>query len=612
MENGKWEMDNLILDNLSLILLLPLWIFLIIMGGRFFSVYVNKKIIYLLTLLSSFLGICVTGYGIACFNESVIWSYPFIKINDFIIRFGLQIDMLSLVTVMILFIVSFAIQLFSISYMKDEKRNYKFFALLNLFNFSMAFLIFSPNLFQFYIFWELVGLVSYLLIGFNYKDITKSEASKRVFLMNRIGDTALLAGIVISSYYMFTYANKTFTTLSFEDFNAISTFLMAYTTTPAFYAICGLFVLAAMVKSAQFPFYTWLQDAMEAELPVSALLHSATMVVAGVYLIIRMMPFFTLSPVLMNVVSVTGILTAVICSVLASIETHPKKILAYSTSANLGLMFFAAGLGYVRIALILLIAHAFIKSGLFISLPKEKQYSKLNFIFFIFGALSLAGILFAGIGAKELIFTGINNKILSILFMFVSFMTGFYISRLGFVIYKSSEFIQTGYITKVLSYAVLLCGNIALYLMLRQTYTIEEPYAAAIGGIALALLMGKNNALEKFNQTPKILERIYNNFIPIIYNKISFGLDFIDNKILSNYKPILFLSKYSVKIVNWIEINIMNKSVSLVSNISKEFSRRGMLLQDGNIQTYNAYAFIIVSVIIALVIIGYLLIFGGG
>jgi len=579
------------------------------MGGRFFAVYVNKKIICFLTLLSSFLGICVTSFGITNLKEPTIWYHPFIRINDFVINFGLQIDRLSLIIGLILFVVSFAVQLFSISYMKDEKKNYKFFALLNLFNFSMAFLIFSPNLFQFYVFWELVGIVSYLLIGFNYKDGIKSEASKRVFLMNRIGDTALISGIIIASYYMYEYANKTFTTLSFEDFNAISTFLMAYTSPRIFLIICGLFILGAMVKSAQFPFHTWLQDAMEAELPVSALLHSATMVIAGVYLIIRMTPFLTLYSFLTKIILAVGILTAFVCSILASIETHPKKVLAYSTSANLGLMFFAIGLGYIKTALILLIAHAFIKSGLFISLPKEKQISKTNFVFFILCALSLAGIIFAGISAKELIFTGINTQILRISYLLVTAVTAFYITRLGFLIYKNNEITNTHSVIKILSYLILLCCNISLYLMLRQSYTIAEPYAAAIGGIALAFLLGKNNLLERLDKTPKFTEKVYNNFVPMIYDKISAGLNFIDNKILSNHKPILFLSKLPVKIINWIEINVMNKTVSLISDVSRELSRSELLLQNGNVQRYNAYAFIIVTIITTLVILGYLLIF---
>ena len=275
-------MTDLILDNISLILLLPLWIFLIIMCGRFFSVYVNKSVIYFLTLLASFFGAGTCGLALFNVEAPIEWIYPFIQINEFSISFGLQIDKLSLIIALILFIVSFSVQLFSISYMKDEKKNYKFFALLNLFNFSMAFLLFSPNLFQFYVFWELVSIVSYLLIGFEYSSEIKSIASKRVFIINRIGDTALISAIIITSCYMYEFVqNYSFVTLSFQDLNVISTLLMAYASTPIFLLICGLFILAAAVKSAQFPFYTWLQDAMEAKTPVSALLHSATMVVAG-------------------------------------------------------------------------------------------------------------------------------------------------------------------------------------------------------------------------------------------------------------------------------------------------------------------------------------------
>ena len=178
-------MTNLILDNISLILLLPLWIFLIIMCGRFFSVYVNKNIVYFLTLISSFLGAGTCSLALMNIKEPIEWIYPFVRIKEFSLYFGLQIDKLSLIIALLLFVISFAVQLFSISYMKNEKKNYRFFALLNLFNFSMAFLLFSPNLFQFYVFWELVSIVSYLLIGFDYQNETKSVASKRVFLINR-------------------------------------------------------------------------------------------------------------------------------------------------------------------------------------------------------------------------------------------------------------------------------------------------------------------------------------------------------------------------------------------------------------------------------------------
>ena len=144
--------------------------------------------------------------------------------------------------------------------------------------------------------------------------------------------------------------------------NIISTLVNAYTSTPLFWGICILFIIAAAVKSAQFPFYTWLQDAMEAKLPVSALLHSATMVASGVFLLIRLYPFFSLEASLLKLIAALGLITAIMCSLCACSQTHPKKVLAYSTSAQLGLMFFALGMGNLKAAFILFVAHAFIKA----------------------------------------------------------------------------------------------------------------------------------------------------------------------------------------------------------------------------------------------------------
>ena len=603
-------MENLIIDNISLILLLPLWLFLIIMCGRFFSVYVNKIITYFLTLSSSFLGAGACTIALINIKEPVDFVYPFIKINDFIISFGLHVDKLSLVIAILLFVISFAVQLFSISYMKNEKKNYRFFALLNLFNFSMAFLLFSPNLFQLYVFWELVGIVSYLLIGFEYNNPIKSIASKRVFLINRIGDTALISGIILASFYMYRYVeNTSFVTLSLEDINSISALLMAYTTDTAFCIICGLFILACIVKSAQFPFYTWLQDAMEAKLPVSALLHSATMVIAGIYLAIRLLPFFSLEPVLMNIIIVTGILTALICSILASIETNSKKVLAYSTSANLGLMFMGVGLGNVKLAIIFLIAHAFIKSMLFLLLPKENTISKINLIIFLAGGLSLSGLLFAGLSAKELLFGSIlANQTLSAIFIIISFITAFYITRLTALIYNKTEIKNIISRTELTSFLILLFGNIGLYIILRDSYRIKEPFAAAIGGLALAILLNKHNALEKINNAPKLFEKLYNNFVPLIYEKITAFMRNIDEKILSNHKPLINGVKLPIKLIDWVENNIMNGAVKLVSDTSKNISKQDMILQSGNVQTYNAYAFIIITLVIASIIIGYTII----
>lgn len=597
----------MILDNIYLILLLPLWIFLIIMSARFFAVYVNNKIIYTLTLLSSFLGVLLCSVSLLKLDNIVEQTLPFIKINNFTLECGLHIDKLSLIVALVLFLVSFFVQLFSVSYMKDEPKKYRFFAYLNMFNFSMAGLLFSPNLFQMYFFWELVGIMSYLLIGFDYKNKEKSEASRRVFLMNRVGDTALAGAIIFSSYIMFSYGgNLTFATLSFEDMNAISTILSAYTSTPLYYIICILFITGAAVKSAQFPFYTWLQDAMEAKLPVSALLHSATMVVAGAYLLIRLVPMFTLEEPLMYIISGLGILTVLICSILASIETHPKKVLAYSTSANLGLIFLAVGVLNIKAALIFLIAHAFIKSMLFLSLDKCENY--VNYVTFLLGGLSLSGLIFAGVVAKEFLFVSVqNNTLLSVLYCIAAFITAFYIMRISLVMIKDKNLVNRIDTFEYLPIAFLFLLNIIFYFFIREkvSYKVAEPFWAALAGWAAVYILHTKNLLTKFSRTPRLLEKLYNNILTKIYSFIANTANYVDVKILADYRPLIWFAQFDVKFVNWIEMNIMNKAVSVTCGSAKKFSEWCEKLQTKNVQSYNAYAFIIVTIVLCLVIIAY-------
>ncbi len=598
-------MANLILDNAYVILLLPLWIFLIIMSARFFAVYVNDKIIYTLTLLASFFGILLSAVSFLKLDTIVEQSFQFLKSGNFTLYFGLHIDKLTLVMAFMLFMVSFLVQIFSVSYMRNEPKRYRFFAYLNMFNFSMAGLLFSPNLFQMYFFWELVAVMSYLLIGFDYKDNVKSEASRRVFLINRFGDTALAGAIILSSYFMYNYAgNLTLTTLSFVDMNIISTLLSAYASSPLFYLICLMFIIGAAVKSAQFPFYTWLQDAMEAKLPVSALLHSATLVAAGVFLIIRLLPLFTLEESILQIIAWLGILTALICSVLASIETHPKKVLAYSTSANFGLIFTALGFLNVKAALVFLIAHALIKSMLFLCLDENENY--VNYVTFLLGGLSLSGLIFSGLIAKEMLFSGLNG-VFAVLFCLTAFFTAFYIMRIALVMIKNKELVKSIHFSRFIPIAGLFILNVIFYFVIRSqvSYKVAEPFWCALAGWAVVYLLYRKDLLEKFTVTPKLLEKFYNNVIPDFYNKIAQASNFIDVKIFGNFKPFIMLAGIGVKFTGWVENNIMNKTVSLAISGAKKMSELDSKLQSGNVQTYNAYAFIIVTIIITLIIIEY-------
>lgn len=619
-------MAELFLNNIYIALLLPLWIFLIIMVGRFFSVYVNKIIIYSLTLLSSLFGAILCGGALWKLPPDKILEtgIPFIKIEDFIINCGLFIDRTSLIFAFILFLVSFFVQMFSIFYMKEEKRTYKFYALINFFNFSMAGLFFSPNLFQTYFFWELAGVTSYLLIGFEYFKREKSQASRKVFIINRIGDVALIGAIILSSYFIYSYApNKALTTLSFIDMNTVSTLVYAYASNPLFEIISIMFIIGAMVKSAQIPFYTWLQDAMEAKLPVSALLHSSTLVASGVFLVLRMLPYFTLEPILLKIIAVLGLLTAFICSISACAQRHPKKVLAYSTSAQLGLIFFAIGVLNIKAALALFIAHAFIKSLLFITLPKENnKWNYISFIIFLISGLSLSGLIFSGMIAKELITTNLSNHV-TICVSVLSFLTAFYIIRIALCLY---DFHSLGRdklsILEKFSFAGLLILNILFYYYLHKTshYKIAEPFWAALTAWVVVYVLYIKNAFWKvpilypLAESGFYLEKLYMDIFVRAYDIFARISVWTDIRILGNYKLPLSITKFGVKTFSFIEEKFMNGAVRLTISAFKRFSLFYLKSQTGNIQRYNAYAFIIITLILTSLILGYLamLIYIGG
>ena len=609
-------MAEIISNNIYLILLLPLWIFLIIMLGRFFSVYINYKVAGALTLLSSALGSALCGFGLLKWQPDMVYEafYPFVKINDFVLSCGIYVDRLALIFGFVLFLTSFFVQLYSLSYMKDEKKNYRFFALLNLFNFSMAFLIFSHNLFQFYVFWEIVGIVSYLLIGFEYDKNSKSIASKKVFIMNRIGDTALLGGIILCSYFMYQYApDKSLTTLGYLDFNTISTLVYVYASKYLFLFICGLFLLAGLVKSAQVPFYPWLQDAMEAKLPVSALLHSSTLVAGGLFLTLRLLPFYTLELKLLKFIAIIGILTAFICSLCACAQKNPKKVLAYSTSAQFGLMYLGVGILNIKACAALFTAHAFIKSILFLTLPRENEkWDYANFTVFLISGLSLSGIVFSGMIAKEMLALDLGNNSY-IAFCIISFFTAFYIIRIAVTAADENglEKIKPR-IIEFLSVLGILALNIGFYVYLRKfEYKIAEPFWFALFAWICVYLLYINKGFRKIPIIYPLayngfyLDKFYTNVCAKVYEITAKGCDFIDTRIFGEYRPLIWCSKFGVKTVNFIETKVMDGVVNLIKNTAKWVSKLDLIAQNSSIQRYNAYAFGIITLIIICLVLAY-------
>ena len=610
-------MSEFFANNLILVLLYPLWLFILIGTARFFAVNFSNGFISVLTVLGSLAGLLFTGGAIPYIlsaQSSLESVYKFLSINDFYLQLGISVDKLSIICLFLLYLISLCVQVFSVSYMKAEKKYYRFFAFLNLFNFAMSLLFVAPNLFQLYIFWELVGLVSYLLIGFKYDRVLKSVAALKTYLLNKIGDLSFLAGLVILFFVMLNYAPNRFITLDFSDFNVISALVYAHTNELTFFILCALLIIAAFVKSAQFPFNSWLLAAMEAHTPVSALIHSATLVVAGVFLVLRILPLLSLSPTIMSTLVVVGMLTAVYCSLCAIFQKKVKAVLAYSTSAHIGLMFAAIGLDNPELALVYLVVHGVIKAALFLN------YGTLNNEYcshgnqqvllpsFYLGALALSGVFFAPVALKELFWTEVSgNLILSIEFLLTVLLGSIYIFRLSllYTSFKKNTFDRKEFF----AYWVLL---VVMILFPVKKWDIGLPFFVALLGLVIAIIMVKI----KIPYSKRLLITIRNGFyidnlfsklLPNLYSKFSNYLNQIEEG-LSYSIVIIPLAKGLVKLTAKIEKYLFEFPVKLGVHFIKFASKEFDIVQTKNIQTYIAYASLIIGVIFTTVLLTYSLI----
>ncbi len=308
-------------------------------------------------LLASFL------LSIAAFNQVAASGpiqstlYNFFTVDSLSVNFGFLVDQLSVWMMLIVTGVGFLIHVYSVGYMHDDEGFYKFFAYLNLFIFSMLLLIMGDNFLMLFFGWEGVGLCSYLLIGFWYTNREYGKAARKAFIMNRVGDLGLLLGIfmIYQQFGSIAYADV------FPRIGEMSLDAGIVTT------ICLLLFIGAMGKSAQIPLYTWLPDAMAGPTPVSALIHAATMVTAGIYLIARSNALYSLSPDAMHFVAIIGMATSLFAAVIGLRQNDIKKVLAYSTVSQLGLMFVALGMGAYASAMFHVTTHAFFKALLFLA-----------------------------------------------------------------------------------------------------------------------------------------------------------------------------------------------------------------------------------------------------
>ena len=346
------------------LIFLPLISALVTYFGKFLGNKFSQVFSSFLITVSAVISVIIFYRGLV-FNEydnHIIFEW--IRSGEFIANWSINIDPLSSVMLVVVTSVSAIVHIYSIGYMSSDLHKPRFMSYLSLFTFAMLTLVASDNFLQLFFGWEGVGLCSYLLIGFWYKRETANNAAIKAFIVNRIGDFGLAIGIFLIFYFFGTINyNEVFTlTPEFKsetiDFLGVKINLIT--------VICFSLFIGAMGKSAQFLLHTWLPDAMEGPTPVSALIHAATMVTAGVFLVVKCSPIYEYSTQALNFVAVVGMITAIFAASIALVQNDIKKIIAYSTCSQLGYMFFAAGVGAYQVAMFHLFTHAFFKALLFL------------------------------------------------------------------------------------------------------------------------------------------------------------------------------------------------------------------------------------------------------
>lgn len=416
--------------------------------------YLNKTAAGLLgsgTVLGSFVLSLLIFFQVKAGHSEVVTYFNFIDVASLRIPFAFQLDALSSLFLLIITGVGFLIHVYSTAYMHEESSAQfaRYFSYLNLFVFSMLLLVMGANYVILFMGWEGVGLCSYLLIGYWFKNPAYTAAANKAFIMNRIGDLAFLVAL----FWIITKTGV----VSFQEF---FNFVQQHQFTEKFSAtditvITVLFFIGATGKSAQLPLYTWLPDAMAGPTPVSALIHAATMVTAGIYLIARSNLLYSLAPHTLHLISWVGLLTALLAASIAVAQNDIKKVLAYSTVSQLGFMFLALGTGAYGAAVFHVMTHAFFKALLFLgsgsvihamggeqdirNMGGLSKKLRITYLTFLIGCIAIAGIPpFSGFFSKDAILLSVflHSPLQYVVALFAALLTAFYMFRLLFLTFS--------------------------------------------------------------------------------------------------------------------------------------------------------------------------------
>ena len=547
-----------------------------------------------------------------------------LTIGDIHLTAGFEVNQLNALMLFIVSLVSFLVHTYSKGYMHGDERIPVFYAYLGLFTFAMLGLVLSPNLLQTYIFWELVGVGSFLLIGFYFYKEEAKAAAKKAFIMTRIGDVGLFIGMVLLFWQ----------TKSFEYSDIFAAVGNGTISQSMITLIAILIFIGAVGKSGQFPLHTWLPDAMEGPTPVSALIHAATMVAAGVYLVAALYPLFLASKTALLTIAIIGGFTAIFAASIGLVQTDIKRVLAYSTVSQLGYMMLALGsAGYVS-GVFHLMTHAFFKALLFLAAGSvihavgtqdiEEMgglWKKLRLTgpLFLIGTMAISGVpLLSGFFSKESILSAAwedGHPILFLLALIAAFFTAFYMFRLFFMVFTGEGRGNQKHVHESptnMTFPMIVLGVLAIVAGYVNTPWFGEFLGDWLvdGNPTLAAHAHVDSPIWiTILATVVSLAGIY--LAWLIYGKRSVSRDWLSGKggtlhtiLLNKYyidefyqMSIVALTKGISYFLNFIDTVIVEGLVKLVTGIVQGLGKLGSKLQTGQVQTYGAVAFIGLAVL---------------
>ena len=608
--------------------------------------FINKKlfknqITNFFTLNGSLLSFLVSGFvffdlATNKFKDYSIKLFQWTNTPD--ISIGFTVDGLSATMLLLVTGLSLVIQVFSTSYMKDDEKYTTYFTYFNFFVFSMLLLVMSSNFLVMFMGWELVGLSSYLLISFWSNKESASKAGNKAFIINRIGDFGFLIGLMI--------VLNTFETFDFKTVMSLSSTISESTVT----IICLFLLLGAFGKSAQFPLFSWLPDAMEGPTPASALIHAATMVTAGVFMLVRVSPLLQYSETAKLLIAIFGLLTALIAAFSAINQYDIKKVLAYSTISQLGFMFIAIGSGAYVAAIFHLVTHAFFKALLFLgagavihAMHHEQDIRKMGMLrknmpvtalTMGIGTLAISGLPpLAGFWSKDEILASVfvNGGVYYVIWslgLFAALLTAFYMGRhwlLIFAVDQGNNHDDVKEVSKSMTIPLLLLGLFSIFIGFINTpffhglekvlhYTLENVYVthlpkgvtlvvlafvsigAGFTGLTLAYLVFSFKILDRINLDSKLFNTV-----------IALVKDLSTNVLyLNKYGNLIFVKGsrvFSRNIAAVIDGIVIDGAVNSVASIFNKTSKVASSTQTGQVRSYIAYFGLFLVLLIALFIV---------